>query len=51
VRRPLAGSIGPQTSASLKAAGLKADFEAKKPGLDELVAALIQSLQRPRRVS
>jgi uroporphyrinogen III methyltransferase / synthase len=51
VRRPLAGSIGPQTSASLKAAGLQADFEAKKPGLDELVSALIQALQRPRRAS
>lgn len=51
LRRPLAGSIGPQTTASLKAAGLRADFEASKPGLDELVTALTDALRRPRRVS
>lgn len=51
LRRPLAGSIGSQTSASLKAAGLRADFEASKPGLDELVVALIDALRRPRRAS
>ncbi len=43
-RCPLHGSIGPQTSAALKAAGLKVDFEAPKPGLDELLAALLRRM-------
>jgi uroporphyrinogen-III synthase len=46
-RKPLFGSIGPQTSASIKAAGLKLDFEAAKPGIDELVAALVRKLSAP----
>lgn len=43
-KRPLAGSIGPQTSASLKHFGLSVDFEATSPGLDELIDALVQRL-------
>jgi uroporphyrinogen-III synthase len=42
--RPLAGSIGPQTSATMKKAGMPVDFEAKTPGLDALVDALIGRL-------
>lgn len=51
LRRPLAGSMGPQTTASLKAAGLRADFEAAKPGIDALVEALIKALRRTRPAS
>ena len=43
-KRPLAGSIGPQTSATMKAAGIPVDFEAKTPGLDALVDALAKKL-------
>lgn len=43
-RRPLHGSIGPQTSASLRRHKLAVDFEAVSPGLDELVAALVEKL-------
>jgi uroporphyrinogen-III synthase len=43
-RRPLLGSIGPQTSASLKRARLPVDFEAKTPGFDGLVGALVAKL-------
>jgi uroporphyrinogen-III synthase len=43
--RPLAGSIGPQTSATMKRVGLKVDFEASTPGLDELVSALLKRLR------
>ena len=32
--RPLAGSIGPQTSATMRQLGLTVDFEAKRPGLE-----------------
>lgn len=39
-RRPLAGSIGPSTSATMKQLGLPVDFEAAEPGLDSLIAAL-----------
>jgi uroporphyrinogen-III synthase len=46
-RKPLAGSIGAQTSAAMKAAGIKVDFEAATPGLDELIAALVKKLARP----
>ncbi|HEY1764810.1 MAG TPA: uroporphyrinogen-III synthase [Opitutaceae bacterium] len=44
-KTPLYGSIGPQTSATLRAAGLPVDFEAATPGLDELVAALVKALK------
>lgn len=43
-KRPLAGSIGPQTSETMKAAGLPIDFTAKTPGLDALVEALVKKL-------
>ena len=43
-RRPLAGSIGPQTSATMKQAGIPIDFTAKEPGLDALVAATVKAL-------
>lgn len=41
---PLHGSIGPQTREALKEAGLSVDFEAKTPGLEPLVKALIERL-------
>ncbi len=43
-KRPLAGSIGPQTSETMKAAGLPIDFTAKTPSLDALVEALVKKL-------
>lgn len=43
-RRPLAGSIGPTTSAAMKQLGLPVDFEAAEPNLDALIAALVQKL-------
>ena len=43
-RKPLAGSIGPQTSETMKKAGVPIDFEAKTPGLDSLVEALVKKL-------
>jgi len=42
--RPLAGSIGPQTSATMKALKMRVDFEAAQPGMDELVEALVRRL-------
>ncbi len=45
-RRPLAGSIGTQTSETMKQAGLPVDFTAKTPGLDALVDALVKKLSR-----
>jgi uroporphyrinogen-III synthase len=45
-KRPLNGSIGPQTSAMLKQCKLPRDFEAATPGLDPLIAALVQRLSR-----
>ena len=42
---PLAGSIGPQTSETMKKAGMEIAFEAKKPSLDSLIEALIQNLK------
>jgi len=45
-RRPVAGSIGPQTSATMKQVGLPVDFIAKEPSLDSLVAALVKKLSR-----
>jgi len=43
-RRPLAGSIGPQTSETMKKAGIPIDFTARTPSLDHLVAALVARL-------
>jgi len=43
-RRPLYGSIGAQTSETLRRAGLGVDFEAAAPGLDGLVEALLGRL-------
>jgi uroporphyrinogen-III synthase len=43
-RRPLAGSIGPQTSETMKKVGMPIDFEAKTPSLDALVEALVKKL-------
>ena len=45
-RKPLAGSIGPTTTATMKQLGLPVDFEAAEPNLDALVAALIPKLSR-----
>jgi uroporphyrinogen-III synthase len=42
--RPLAGSIGPQTSATMKQAGIPVDFTAKTPSRDSLVEALVKKL-------
>jgi uroporphyrinogen-III synthase len=41
---PLNGSIGPQTSETMRRVGLRVDFEAKAPGIDELVAELVRAL-------
>jgi uroporphyrinogen-III synthase len=43
-RKPLAGSIGPTTTAAMKQLGLPVDFEADEPSLDALVAALVKKL-------
>ena len=43
-KRPLAGSIGQQTSETMKKVGMPIDFEAKTPGLDALVEALAKKL-------
>jgi uroporphyrinogen-III synthase len=43
-RKPLYGSIGPQTSETMRKVGLKVDFEAKTPGIAELVAELVKVL-------
>jgi len=45
-RRPLAGSIGPQTSETMKKTGMPIDFAAKTPSLDALVDALVKKLSR-----
>jgi len=45
-KRPVAGSIGPQTSETMKKVGLPVAFEAKTPSLDALVEALVQKLKR-----
>ena len=45
-RRPLAGSIGPQTSETMKKVGMPIDFTAKTPSLDSLVEALVKKLGR-----
>ncbi|MGA3006703.1 MAG: uroporphyrinogen-III C-methyltransferase [Opitutaceae bacterium] len=44
-RRPLTGSIGPQTGESMKKAGIPGDFSAKTPSLDSLVQALVKKLK------
>lgn len=43
-KTPLAGSIGPLTSETMKQRGLPLAFEAKTPDLDSLVAALLKKL-------
>ncbi len=44
-KRPLAGSIGPQTSETMKKVGMPIDFTAKSPSLDALVEALVKKLK------
>ncbi len=44
-KRPLAGSIGPQTSGTMEELGMAVDFTAKKPSLEALVAALAKKLK------
>jgi uroporphyrinogen-III synthase len=43
-KAPLNGSIGPQTSETMRKVGIAVDFEAPTPGIDELVAELVKSL-------
>lgn len=43
-RKPLAGSIGPTTTAAMKQLGLPVDFEAAEPSIDALIAALVKRL-------
>jgi uroporphyrinogen-III synthase len=43
-RKPLAGSIGPSTTAAMKQLGLPVDFEATEPNVDSLVAALLKKI-------
>jgi uroporphyrinogen-III synthase len=45
-KRPRAGSMGPQTSETMKAAGIPVDFTAKEPSLDSLIEVLIKTLTR-----
>ncbi len=45
-RRPLAGSIGPSTTATMKQLGLPVDFESADASLDSLVAALVSKLSQ-----
>lgn len=45
-KRPLAGSIGPQTTETMKRVGIPVDFVAKTPGLDALVDALVKKLAK-----
>ena len=44
-KKPLAGSIGPLTSETMKQVGMSIDFEAKSPSLDALVEALVKKLR------
>lgn len=48
-KRPLAGSIGEQTSETMKSAGMPVDFMAKEPSLDALVKATVKALDERRR--
>jgi uroporphyrinogen-III synthase len=43
-RKPLAGSIGPTTTAAMKQLGVPVDFEAGEPSLDALVTALLKRI-------
>jgi uroporphyrinogen-III synthase len=43
-KRPIAGSIGPQTSETMKKADIPVDFTAKEPSLDSLVDATVRKL-------
>jgi len=43
-RKPLAGSIGPTTTATMKQLGVPVDFEAAEPSLDALISALLKKL-------
>lgn len=43
-RTPLFGSIGPQTSETMRRVGIEVDFEAATPGIAELVEALVKAL-------
>jgi uroporphyrinogen-III synthase len=45
-QRPRAGSMGPQTSETMKVAGIPVDFTAKEPSLDSLIEVLIKTLTR-----
>lgn len=45
-RRPIAGSIGPQTSETMKQAGIPVDFTARTPSLEAFVEALVKKLAR-----
>ena len=45
-RQPLAGSIGPSTTAAMKQLGVPGDFEAADASLDSLVEALMTKLSR-----
>jgi len=44
-RRPIAGSIGPATTTTMKQLGLPVDFEAAEANLDALIAALQHKLK------
>ncbi len=48
--RPLAGSIGPQTTETMKQLGVPVDFIAKTPSLDALVEAVVKRLGRSEPV-
>jgi uroporphyrinogen-III synthase len=42
--KPIYGSIGPQTSETMRRVGLGVDFEAPTPGVDPLIAELVRAL-------
>ncbi len=50
-KRPLAGSIGAQTSETLKKVGVPVAFEAETPSLDALVEALVAKLATSGKAS
>jgi len=43
--KPIHGSIGPQTSETMRRVGLSVDFEAPTPGIDPLIAELVRALK------
>lgn len=45
-KHPLAGSIGPSTTATMKQLGLPVDFEATEASLDSLISSLTKALAR-----